>query len=140
MKGPGITGATGINLIELTVVTLVLSVLALVGALRSLRAMERGQSAEATHYLAVLRSAQMRYRAASGGTYAGLLSDVDVELQPSLPRWGAPTLSAPAVIGLATLTRNSGTYAGQTLGMAYASGTLCGTFEPLAPLPACAAD
>jgi len=134
------SGTAGINLIELTVVTLVLSVLAIGGALKSLRAMERGQSAEATQYLAVLRGAQMRYRAASGGTYAGQLSDLDVELQSSLPRWGAPTLSAPAAAGLAALTRNSGTYGGQTLGMAYTSGTLCGTFEPLQPLPACAAD
>ena len=134
------TGAAGTNLIELMVVAIVVSVLAILGVFQSMRAVERGQAAEATHYLAVLRGAQMRYRAASGGMYAGLLSDLDVELQASLPRWGAPALSAPAATGLATLTRNSGTYAGQTLGISYSTGTLCGTFEPLQSLPACAAD
>ena len=133
-------GVSGVNLIELTVVTIILSILAITGVFQSLRAMERGQAAEATHYLAVLRSAQMRYRAASGGTYAGQLSDLDVELQASLPRWGAPTLSGPAATGLATLTRSAGTYAGQTLGISYTSGTLCGTFAPLQSLPGCVAD
>ena len=133
--------AAGVNLIELTVVTLVLSVLAIGGALKSMRAMERGQATEATHYLAVLRSAQMRYRAnSSSRIYTDQLSDLDTELQSSLPRWGAPTLSAPAAAGLATLTRSSGSYTGQTLGMSYTTGTLCGTFEPLQPLPTCAAD
>ena len=133
-------GVSGVNLIELTVVTIILSILAITGVFQSLRAMERGQAAEATHYLAVLRSAQMRYRAASGGTYAGQLSDLDVELQASLPRWGAPTLSGPAATGLATLARSAGTYAGQTLGISYTSGTLCGTFAPLQSLPGCVAD
>lgn len=134
-------GSSGVNLIELLVVTIVLSVLAIGGVFQSMRAVERGQAAEATQYLAVLRSAQMRHRAnSSAQTYTDQLSDLDVELQSSLPRWGAPTLSASAATGLTTLTRNSGTYAGQTLGMAYTSGTLCGTFEPLQPLPGCAAD
>ena len=134
------SGTAGVSLIELTVVAIVVSVLAILAVFQSMRAVERGQAAEATHYLAVLRGAQMRYRAASGGTYAGQLSDLDVELQASLPRWGAPLLSAPAATGLATLARSAGTYAGQTLGMAYTTGTLCGTFEPMQPLPACAAD
>ena len=134
-------GVSGVNLIELTVVTIVLSILAITGVFQSMRAMERGQAAEATHYLAVLRSAQMRYRANnSAGDYTNLLSNLDVELQASLPRWGAPTLSGPAATGLATLTRSAGTYAGQTLGISYTSGTLCGTFAPLQSLPGCVAD
>lgn len=133
--------ASGINLIELTMMTIVMSILAIIGVFQSMRAMERGQAAEATHYLAILRSAQMRYRANNwAGTYTNQLSDLDMELQASLPRWGAPTLSGPASTGLATLTRASGTYAGQTLGIRYTSGTLCGTFAPLQPLAACAAD
>ena len=134
-------GASGINVIELLVVTIVLSILAAIGVFQGMRAMERGQAAEATHYLAMLRSAQMRYRADTvAGIYTNRLSDLDVELPASLTRWGAPVLSAPAATGLATFTRASGSYAGQTLGISYTSGTLCGTFAPLPSLPGCVAD
>ena len=128
-------------MLELVVVVVILAILAAAAAVHGTKTIERGHGTEATTYLVTLRAAEMRYRATNASNvYTNQLADLDVELSASLPPWGVPAFSAPATIGLAVLTRVSGAYAGQTVGIQYGTATLCGTFAPLQPLPACAAD
>lgn len=128
-------------MIELTLVAIVISIVAIAGLFLQGRAVEKSRATEARVYLGTLRSAQARYRAANiAGTYTNALADLDIDLSGALDNWGSLSLSAPAATGFATLSRDAGSYAGETVGIRYGSGTVCGTFTPLQPLPACAAD
>jgi len=132
-------GARGFTLVELTLVAIVVSIIAIAGLFLQGRAVEKSRATEARVYLGALRAAQARYRATTG-SYTNVLANLDIDLSGSLDSWNSLSLSAPGATGFATLSRAAGSYAGQTLGIRYGSGTVCGTFEPLQPLPACAAD
>lgn len=128
------------TLTELMLVVIILAVLGAVAVSQQVRVMERGRATEAVIYLGTLRSAQVRHRANNpADQYTNDPAKLDVTLAASLPNWSAPTLSAPAQTGLATMVRTSGPHSGQTLGMQYGTGTLCGTFAPLQRSP-CQAD
>jgi prepilin-type N-terminal cleavage/methylation domain-containing protein len=68
----------GFSLVELSVVVIIIGVLAAFGIPRMLKSVERSKAAEAFKYLASVRASQERYQAREG-TYAGLLTDLDVE-------------------------------------------------------------
>ena len=128
-------------MVELVLVCMLLAALAVIMGLQMTRIAEKGRAAEATTYLATLRSAEVRYRTDDPGKlYTNLLGELDTEMPASLRFWGVPALSAPAMTGVAVFTRNGGTYSGETLGIQYGTAAVCGTFTPLQPLPACTAD
>jgi prepilin-type N-terminal cleavage/methylation domain-containing protein len=66
------------SLVELSVVVIIIGVLAAFGIPRMLKGVERSKAAEAFKYLASVRAAQERYQSRQG-TYASLLTDLDVE-------------------------------------------------------------
>jgi prepilin-type N-terminal cleavage/methylation domain-containing protein len=66
------------SLVELSVVVIIIGVLAAFGIPRMLKSVERSKAAEAFKYLASVRAAQERFQAREG-TYASLLTDLDVE-------------------------------------------------------------
>ena len=68
----------GFSLVELSVVVIIIGVLAAFGIPRMLKSVERSKAAEAFKYLAAVRASQERYQAREG-TYANLLTDLDVE-------------------------------------------------------------
>jgi len=68
----------GFSLVELSVVVIIIGVLAAFGIPRMLKSVERSKAAEAFKYLAAVRAAQERYQAREG-TYASLLTDLDME-------------------------------------------------------------
>jgi len=68
----------GFSLVELSVVVIIIGVLAAFGIPRMLKSVERSKAAEAFQYLATVRAAQERYQARQG-TYAGTLTDLDME-------------------------------------------------------------
>jgi type IV pilus assembly protein PilA len=68
----------GFSLVELSVVVIIIGVLAAFGIPRMLKSVERSKAAEAFKYLASVRAAQERYQARQG-TYASLLTDLDME-------------------------------------------------------------
>ncbi len=68
----------GFSLVELSVVVIIIGVLAAFGIPRMLKSVERSKAAEAFKYLASVRAAQERYQARES-TYAGLLTDLDME-------------------------------------------------------------
>ncbi len=72
------SGRKGFSLVELSVVVIIIGVLAAFGIPRMLKSVERSKAAEAFQYLATVRAAQERYQARQG-TYASLLSDLDME-------------------------------------------------------------
>jgi type IV pilus assembly protein PilA len=59
-------------------VVIIIGVLAAFGIPRMLKSVERSKAAEAFKYLASVRAAQERYQARQG-TYASLLTDLDME-------------------------------------------------------------
>jgi type IV pilus assembly protein PilA len=69
---------TGFSLVELSVVVIIIGVLAAFGIPRMLKSVERSKAAEAFKVLASVRAAQERYQAREG-TYAALLTDLDME-------------------------------------------------------------
>ncbi len=68
----------GFSLVELAVVVIIIGVLAAFGVPRMLKSVERSKAAEAFKYLSAVRAAQERYQAREG-TYAALVTDLDVE-------------------------------------------------------------
>ncbi len=68
----------GFSLVELAVVVIIIGVLAAFGVPRMLKSVERSKAAEAFKYLSAVRASQERYQARQG-TYAALLTDLDVE-------------------------------------------------------------
>ncbi len=68
----------GFSLVELSVVVIIIGVLAAFGIPRMLKSVERSKAAESFKYLASIRAAQERYQAREG-TYATLLTDLDIE-------------------------------------------------------------
>ena len=69
---------SGFSLVELSVVVIIIGVLAAFGIPRMLKSVERSKASESFKYLAAVRAAQERYQAREG-TYAALLTDLDME-------------------------------------------------------------
>jgi prepilin-type N-terminal cleavage/methylation domain-containing protein len=88
----------GFSLVELAVVVIIIGVLAAFGVPRMLKSVERSKAAEAFKYLAAVRAAQERYQARQG-TYAALLTDLDME--QSAPKYFS--VGAVAAGGTASL-------------------------------------
>lgn len=84
----------GFSLVELAVVVIVIGVLAAFGVPRMLKSVERSKAAEAFKYLAAVRAAQERYQAREG-TYAAVLTDLDVE--QSAPKYFTVGVIGPGV-------------------------------------------
>jgi len=82
----------GFSLVELSVVVIIIGVLAAFGIPRMLKSVERSKAAEAFKYLAAVRAAQERYQAREG-TYAALLTDLDME--QSAPKYFSVGVVAP---------------------------------------------
>lgn len=126
----GREGQGGFTLLELLMVVIIIGILASVAMPQYIKASEKARAAEALSVLGAIRAAQVRYRAQSStNVYTAALTDLDVEFS-ALKFWGAPALSASAATGVATMARSAGTYSGQTMGVTYGSGTVCGTFVP----------
>ncbi len=92
--GGGLEKRKGFSLVELAVVVIIIGVLAAFGVPRMLKSVERSKSAEAFKYLAAVRAAQERYQAREG-TYAAVLTDLDVE--QSTPKYYSVGLIAAGV-------------------------------------------
>jgi len=71
----------GFSLVELSVVVIIIGVLASFGIPRMLKSVERSKASEAFKYSAAVRAAQERYQAREG-TYAAVLTDLDMEQSP----------------------------------------------------------
>ena len=90
----GLTRRTGFSLVELSVVVIIIGVLAAFGIPRMLKSVERSKASESFKYLAAVRAAQERYQAREG-TYASLLTDLDME--QSAPKYFTVGLVAAGV-------------------------------------------
>jgi prepilin-type N-terminal cleavage/methylation domain-containing protein len=69
----------GFTLVELAVVVVIIGVLAAFAVPRFLSSVERSKAAEAFNFLSSVQAAQERYHARQG-TYAGLLTDLDIKM------------------------------------------------------------
>ncbi len=102
----------GFTLMELLIVVIVIGILASIGVPQFFRVAERGRTAEATHALGALRSAQIRLSAQNGVTTAvpGALDMNVTNLRffttpPTLIGGVDTSVGGPVVI--ASLTRNA---------------------------------
>ena len=141
MTNRRVNALTGFTLLELLMVVIVIAILVAIAIPQYLKAVEKARAADAINYLGALRSAQSRYHAQNASNqYTNVLTNLDIDLPATLTNWGVPSLSSPATTGMASFTRAAGLYNGQTVGISYGTGTLCGSFIPLQPLPTCTAD
>ena len=92
--GGGLEKRKGFSLVELAVVVIIIGVLAAFGVPRMLKSVERSKAAEAFKYLSAVRAAQERFQAREG-TYAALLTDLDVE--QSSPKYYTVGVIGPGV-------------------------------------------
>lgn len=126
----------GFTLLELLMVVIIIAILASIALPQYIRASEKARASEALQLLGSIRSAQVRYRALNeGGVYTDNISDLDVDM-PISTLWTANNavlqLGNNGLNGSAVMFRlGTGEYGGQTLGITYGSGTLCGNFAPL---------
>jgi prepilin-type N-terminal cleavage/methylation domain-containing protein len=125
----------GFTLLELLMVVVIISILTSMALPQYIRAAEKARAVEALQLLGAIRSAQNRYKVQSpGNVFALVITDLDTEMPAGGTRaWGAvPTLNATTAV----FTRNAGVYIGQTLGLRYDNGMVCGNFAPMG-VPAC---
>ena len=134
--------ARGFALLELMMVVIIIAILASMALPQYFRVTERARGSEVLSMLGAIRAAQMRYRAQNlGGQYTGALGDIDIDITRGPDGWAAPTLSAAGTTGMITSSRSGGQFTGQTVGITYGTGTVCGGFAPLFPAAvACVAD
>ena len=138
----------GFTLLELLMVVIIIAILAAIALPQYIRATEKARAAEAIQILGAVRTSEIRFKAQSAtNDYTGVLTDLDVTYT-GFGAWGAPVISVTAAAapagstGMAVMARAAGQFAGQTIGIQFTSGTICGTFTPIQPpvLAACAQD
>ena len=121
----------GFTLLELLMVVIVIGILASIGLPQYLRVTERVRGTEAIQMLGALRASQGRYRAQSPtAVFASVVTDLDIDAPNNslMKYWN----TAGGFNGSSTtLSRISGTYVGQTLGIRLDNGDLCGNFAPV---------
>ena len=131
-------GKGGFTLLELLMVVIIIGILASIAMPQYVRVTERARATEAIQLLGAIRMSQHRFKAQSPSTaFTGSLNDLDFG-QPLVTKyWGNVGGSPPAPSSLSPLravyTRAAGAFSGQTLGMFYDNGELCGTFSPMSP-------
>ena len=134
----------GFTLLELLMVVIIIAILASLALPQYIKASEKARGTEALQLLGAVRTAQTRYRAQSPvGNYTAAFADLDIGFPATSRYWGAAlTMSPTGPTGGALLTRAAGPNVGQTLGMSYGTGTVCGTFVPVvgAVAVACVSD
>jgi type IV pilus assembly protein PilE len=135
----------GFTLLELLMVVIIIAILAAIALPQYINATERARAAEAISTLGSLRGAELRYKAQNLSTsYTNVAAQLDTTIGAS-QQWGVPVITVTAAAagtpakGNITVARSKGQFGGQTVGIQLGSGTLCGTFAPLA-LAACVQD
>ncbi len=128
----------GFTLLELMMVVIIIAILASLALPQYIRASEKARAAEAFQTLAGVRSSEIRYRAQDPlNQYTTNANKLDFDI-PNSTLWTPLGIGAGGSgntsVGGALLTRNGGIYSGQTVGLSFGTGTICGTFVPIAPV------
>ena len=142
MRKPGVKGMSGVEvnkedvmkarrgftLLELLMVVIILAILASIALPQYIRATEKARASEALSLSGAIRSSENRYRAQSpANVFTGSLDDLDAELPSTLRFWNLPpTMSVNSV----SFDRTDGNFIGETIGIIFDTGDICGTFEP----------
>ena len=117
----------GFTLVELAVVIVIIGVLAAFGVPRFLESVERSKASEAFNFLSSIVAGQERYHARQG-SYASLLSVLDIDLAPT-EYFSVGTILAGPTSDLQTSWRLTLTRTGPSAG--YASYTVSFTQDGL---------
>lgn len=122
----------GFTLLELLIVVIIIAILAAIAVPQYFRVTEKARAASPMSYLATIRSAEIRYRGQNlNGAYTSNEKELDVDMNLSnLPGWGSLNLVANNTAGMASFTRDAGVYSGQSVGIEFGTGNICGNFNP----------
>ena len=133
----------GFTLLELLMVVVIIAILASIALPQYIRAAEKARATEALTALGAIRQAEFRYKALhTNSAYTNVANQLDVEMANSNnPGAGLVSFGNVAITvvgggntiatGKAIYTRTSGNYAGQTVGIQFGTGTICGNLEAL---------
>ena len=131
----------GFTLLELLMVVIVIAILAAIALPQYIKVTEKARAAEALQIVGAVRSSEMRYRAQSpGGIYTDILTELDMDLPvpTATPQWDyaqmVATVNAGPVGSVEVPRVNSAVAANNTttVGIQFGTGTICGTFPPMA--------
>lgn len=134
----------GFTLLELLMVVIIIAILATIALPGFINTAERSRMTEAVQMLSALRSSEHRAKAQDPGNKYVAVAALDTTI-PLMNNWGAPVIAVTPPVGLtpakgqATVARNAGQFFGQTVGIQFGTGTICGTFTP-AGAGVCAQD
>ena len=131
----------GFTLLELLMVVIIIAILASIALPQYIRATEKARATEALQLAGAIRASENRYKAQSvTNVYTTVIGDLDAEMPATgTTSWGGGSPPAGMALGPNSVqfTRLGGTYGGQTLGVAYSTGVICGNFAPMGTLAAC---